>query len=124
MERSGNEYEAPREEREMEFARAGRTLRKIASTTGSATAALLTKEDYDARKRGFAERIRAERDPEAYAKEKLDAAVAREVAIERAAADARRERERIRREKLRAELEVRSIHWSPYDRVGVVNADP
>ena len=77
-----------------------------------------------ARKRGFAERIRAERDPEAYAKEKLDAAVAREVAIERAAADARRERERIRREKLRAELEVRSIHWSPYDRVRVVNADP
>jgi hypothetical protein len=23
-----------------------------------------------------------------------------------------------------ANAEVRSIHWSPYDRVGVVNADP
>jgi hypothetical protein len=23
-----------------------------------------------------------------------------------------------------ANSEVRSIHWSPYDRVGVVNADP
>jgi hypothetical protein len=23
-----------------------------------------------------------------------------------------------------AETEVRSIHWFPYDRVGVVNADP
>jgi hypothetical protein len=24
----------------------------------------------------------------------------------------------------RKEYQVRSIHWSPYDRVGVVNADP
>jgi hypothetical protein len=28
-------------------------------------------------------------------------------------------------EKMTAEtIEARSIHWSPYDRVGVVNADP
>ncbi|EEH52721.1 uncharacterized protein MICPUCDRAFT_52542 [Micromonas pusilla CCMP1545] len=123
MERSGNEYEAPREEREMEFA-ARKDTQEDRVNDGKRYSGLLTKEDYDARKRGFAERIRAERDPEAYAKEKLDAAVAREVAIERAAADARRERERIRREKLRAELEVRSIHWFPYDRVRVVDADP
>ena len=30
----------------------------------------------------------------------------------------------LRRAKERAEEEVRSIHWFPYDRVGVVNADP
>ena len=29
-----------------------------------------------------------------------------------------------RDEKLRSYVQARSIHWSPYDRVGVVNADP
>ena len=31
---------------------------------------------------------------------------------------------RLRARVAELESEVRSIHWSPYDRVGVVNADP
>ncbi len=46
------------------------------------------------------------------------------VATDRASARVRVRAENIAGVEVRAFDEVRSVHWSPYDRVGVVNADP
>ena len=46
------------------------------------------------------------------------------VATDRASARVRVRAENIAGVEVRAFDEVRSVQWSPYDRVGVVNADP
>ena len=73
------------------------------------------------------ERVAAEKHREAIAEVERKARVASQdvaSALETCRATAV-EDSKVMHEKLRdAKVEVRSIHWSPYDRVGVVNAVP
>jgi hypothetical protein len=70
---------------------------------------LLSREDYDRRKRRLGEVLRADADPEAYRREKLKEAIEREDEAKREADEARRKREDARKEKRKAELEANNF---------------
>jgi len=67
---------------------------------------LLTKDDYDKRKKKLNDKLRQEADPEGYRREKLEEAINKEKSIEREAAVARRVREEDRKKKLAADLKA------------------
>ena len=84
---------------------------------------LLSREDYDRRKRRLGEVLRADADPEAYRREKLKEAIEREDEAKREADEARRKREDARKEKRKAELEANNFEdkdgnplWKPDDK--------